>query len=228
MRHSSLGPIGSCSAIAGAIVSLGACNSADSASCEPIVSGVMISVPSVDVSVRDAAGRGQAIGTTVTARELSRTVQQGTVQDSVHVLAGFGTGTFEVHVSKPFYRDTTVSKVVVAGGMCGTAISAKLLVTIQLLPGAPHVRSVGILGAGFLATPGAQLHLVPYVDADAGSSAVSWSISDTTLARIDASGVMTAKCSRTGGADTVTATSAVDPTVHGQTVVGVGVAPSCP
>ena len=210
------------------LVSLTACGGAADDACTPIVAGVVISDGAIDVSIRNRAGRGEAIGAVVTASTASGSVS-GRLGDTVHVFVGNGPGPFQVHVSKPFYRDTTISNVVAAGGTCGFGNTIALPVTIGLAAGAPPMRSVALLGAGFLATPGSQLHLVPYVDADPGvSTAVTWQISDTTLARVDAAGTVTAKCSVHGGADTVTATSVTDPTVRGQAPIGVGAAASCP
>jgi hypothetical protein len=216
------------SIVATVLLSLAACGGAADDACMPIVDGVVVSNGAIDVSIRNRAGRGEAIGAVVTASTATGTVN-GRLGDTVHVFVGNGAGPFQVHVSKPFYRDTTISNVVVAGGTCGFGRTIALPVTIDLVAGAPPVRSVAVLGAGFLATPGDQLHLVPYFDADSGvSTAVTWQISDTTLARIDASGAVTAKCSVHGGADTVTATSVADPTVRGQAPIGIGVAAACP
>lgn len=211
------------------VVSLAGCGggTADDA-CMPIVDGVVVSDGAIDVSIRNRAGRGEAIGAVVTASSAEGSIG-GRLGDTVHVFVGNGAGPFQVHVSKPFYRDTTISNVVVAGGTCGFGRTISLPVTIDLVTGAPQLRSVAVLGAGFLATPGSQLHLVPYFDADPSvSTAVTWQISDTTLARIDAGGTVTAKCSVHGGADTVTATSVVDPTVGGQASIGIGAAATCP
>jgi hypothetical protein len=186
-------------------------------------------LPPIDLLLRNHDGRGEAFGASVTARSSDGGVFQGRAQDSVHVFAGNGPGTYQVNVSKPFYRDTTIANVVVAAGMCGSAIPTMLPVTLALVPGAPHVRSVEVLGATFLPTSGSRVTLVPYVDADNGfSTAVTWTLSDTTLARIDAGGTATAKCSLHGGADTVTATLVADSSIRGQAILGIGTAASCP
>jgi hypothetical protein len=147
----------------------------------------------------------------------------------VLVYAG-DTATYAVTVTKPFYRDTTVPKVVViARDLCGSVMTTNLPVTLELVPGAPAVRSLAVLGADFLSAPGAQLHLSAFIDADPGvSTAATWRMSDTTLARIDTSGVVTSKCSLHGGVDTVTAVSAADPTVRGTAWFGIGAMASCP
>ena len=215
------------SLLAATVVSFTACGGAADDQCMPFLPGVAVSNPAVDLSIRNRAGRGEAIGAVVTASTTQGSAD-GQLRDTVHVFVGSGLGPFQVHVSKPFYRDTTISNVVVPAGKCGLGGTIALPVVIELAAGAPPVRSVAVLGAGFLATPGAQLHLLPYFDADAGvSTAVTWQISDTTVARIDAGGTVTAKCSVHGGVDTVTATSVADPTVRGQAAFGVGVAATC-
>jgi len=81
----------------------------------------------------------------------------------------------------------------------------------------------------FLGTPGSETRMVATVDANPGLSRdVTWRLTDTTMARIDQTGLVTSKCSTRGGADTVTATSVADPSVSGRTTFGVGPQASCP
>lgn len=185
--------------------------------------GVTIQIPPIDLAIRDEAGRGRALDTRVVVRRNGTTdslAVKGT--DSVHVHTGFeALGPFTVHVSRPFYRDTTIPNVTVQAGDCHL-LTTKLDVALHLVSGAPAVRSVGIMGAMYLFTPGDRLMLAADVDANPGlPTTVTWRSSDTTLATVDASGMVTAKCTTVGGPDTVTAISTADTTVRGTKVVGV-------
>src|SRR5262249_36928756 len=98
----------------------------------------------------------------------------------------------------------------------------------QPLSGAAPVRSVGVGGAEFLATPKSRAHLVAFVDADSGiSRAVTWRLSDTTMATIDQYGLVTAKCSAHGGSERATATSVADGAVSGSIVFAIGASGAC-
>lgn len=193
--------------------------------------GVVIQFPGIDVAVRDAAGQGRALGTTVVVRRSGASADSAVTvgRDTVHVPTGFaGAGTFAVTVRRPFYRDTVVPNVAVVHGGCTLDVT-EVPVTLRLAPGAPPVRSVGILGREFFPLAGDTGRLVAVVDADAGlSRAVTWRSADTTLARVDAAGIVTARCTTLGGTDTVTAVSVADTTVRGKAPVVVTKQTSCP
>jgi len=148
--------------------------------------------------------------------------------DTLHVTAGYTTaGTFSVRVSRPFYRDTVLSNVVVHAGDC-SVLTTQVALTLQLAPGAPAIRSIGILGANFLVNPGEQLHLIARFDADPNvSTSVVWRVSDPMLAQINDNGVVTAKCSLAGGTETVTAIAIADTTKQGSAKFGVQKQSAC-
>lgn len=202
---------------------LAACDrTSDETSCFNFVApGVPVFSPSIDLQVRDANGRGLALGTKVVVYRGSDSITtMGT--DTLHVRAGFtNAGVFTVRVSRPFYRDSVVKDVVVRQEKC-SFVPAQVPVVLKLAPGAPAIRSLAIYGVDFLYAPGVQRQLGASLDADPGiPSTVTWRLSDTALARIDVTGLVTAKCSLAGGVDTVFASATADTTVKAKAIFGV-------
>jgi hypothetical protein len=189
---------------------------------------VVIYSPGIDVLVRDVNGRGLALGTTVTVYRGSDSTK-ATGNDTLHIRAGFlDAGNFYVRVSRPFYQDAVLPSVAVLLGQCNVVVTV-VPVTLQLAQGAPPIRSIAVFGADFLYAPGVQRQLSARLDANASvSQTVNWRLSDTTLARIDAAGLVTAKCSLAGGVDTVTAIAAADTTFKGKAIFGVAKITTCP
>jgi len=189
--------------------------------------GVVVYRPGIDVVVRDQFGRGEALGTTVVVHNGSDSVVTTGI-DTLHVSAGYQyAGTFSVRVSRPFYRDTVLNNVVVKASDCSYTI-VQLPLTLQLAPNAPALRSVNVFGADFLSTPGQQRQLTARFDANPGGpTTVIWRVSDNTLAQIDPSGVVTAKCSTAGGTETVTAIATVDTTARGSARFSVQAQTAC-
>jgi hypothetical protein len=191
------------------------------------VPGIAISVPGIQLAIRNRTGQAIALGTDVSASGTSTFTFPGfpdSLESSIYAFAG----TYTVRVSKHFYRDTTLSNIVVVAGDCGKVQTTKAAVVLQTVPGAPPVRSITVFGTQFLPMPGNQARAVAIVDADSGvSTAVTFRLSDTTMARVDPSGLVTAKCSVRGGVDTLTVTSVADPTLHGLALFGIGVSASC-
>ncbi|MDQ6827927.1 MAG: hypothetical protein M3081_03580, partial [Gemmatimonadota bacterium] len=169
------------------IVALGSCAIVVLAACEPRKSscfdltapGVVIYSPALDLTIRDVYGRGEAFGDTVVVHSGADSVVTTGI-DSLRVTAGYTTpGSFLVRVSRPFYRDVVLPNVVVRPGACSAEIT-NVSITLQLLPGAPPIRSVAVIGTEFLTTPGEQLSLRALIDADPGvPAAVIWRLSDT-------------------------------------------------
>jgi hypothetical protein len=189
--------------------------------------GVLVYVPGIDLVLRDRFGRGEALGTTVIVHNGNDSVVTTGI-DTLHVPAGYTyAGTFSVRVTRPFYRDTVLSNVVVQAGDCSVK-TLQLPLTLQLAPGAPSLRSVGVFGADFLSTPGTTRQLTARFDADPGiPTTVSWRVSDAALADINAAGLVTAKCSLAGGTETVTAVATADTTVRGSVNFGVQKQTTC-
>jgi hypothetical protein len=176
--------------------------------------GTAVFLPSIDLVITDQRGHGEALGSTVTVVAGPELVRFGG-SDTLHALLGNATGTFAVRVDKQFYRDTTIAGIAVVPGDCGTIVTAKVPVTLELLPGAPAFRSVNIFGANFLGTPDDKDTLRAYFDADPEvSRGVTWRISDSTIASLTPDGIVTDKCTLDGGTETVTLVPAADTTLQ--------------
>lgn len=225
MRRAEL--LAALSVIAGAVAMACSMDTTDNG-CHMPAPGVIIAAPGIDVQVRDPFGRGQAIGTTVVVRASDNSTRPYTVEDTLHIFSAFNTaGTYQITVDRPYYKEATIAKVVVTPNGC--AVNETIApVTLQLAAGAPPLRALVLLGADFLAQPGATVHLVPHFDADPSvSTDVTWKVNNTALATVDANGVVTAKCSTAGGTVTVTATAVADGVTSAS--VNLGVAPAvCP
>jgi hypothetical protein len=101
-------------------------------------------------------------------------------------------------------------------------------VTLVLAAGAPPLRAIDVAGATYLGEQGAQAQLIAHFDADPGvSRAVTWQLNDTTLATIDANGLVTAKCPNPGGTLKATATSVATPQVSGDASMSVAPVATC-
>jgi hypothetical protein len=224
--------VGTAICIAGAIAACGHAGTTgenNNSDCQPKVWGIIIYPDGVDLQVRDPFGRGQAIGTTVVFRASDGGTQQGFAKDTLHIGGENNrTGTFSATISRPYYRDQTIRNIKSTPNGCSVN-TAEVPVTLQLAPGAPPLRSLIILGADGLYAPGVQVHLVPHLDANPDvSTAVTWTVSDATLASVDANGVVTAKCSKDGGTVKVTATAVYDGTTSAFVNMGVAPAANCP
>jgi hypothetical protein len=215
--------------IAAAVVAACSSDGTTVGGCNMPAPGVIVQVPGIDIQVRDPFGRGQAVGTTVVVRRSDNTTFGSSVHDTLDIYSAFNVaGSFTVTLSRPYYQDATFSNIAVTPNGC-VVNTVKVPVTLQLAPGAPALRSLIIIGAEFLAQPGVQAHLVPHFDADPSvSTAVTWQVSDATLATIDTNGVLTAKCSKSGGTVAVTATAVADGSTHASVTISVAPAASCP
>jgi hypothetical protein len=190
--------------------------------------GTLILQPGIQVAIRNSQGQSIAQSAHVDALNGGPPPAVSRNPDSLSLDVYVNPGTYSLGLSAPFYRDTTLADIRVISGDCGTVQPTKLNLVLQTAAGAPPVRSVALFGGDFLATPGSRTRMVAIVDANAGvSRALAWRVSDTTMATIDQTGLVTSKCSIHGGVDTVTATSIVDPTVSGRNVVGIGASGSC-
>lgn len=218
--------------LAAAAVATAACANKDDKSngCGFSVEPGIVIAPGIDLQIRDPFGRGQAIGTTVVTRKQDAQGETGgSVGDTLNIYTAYNvSGIYSVTLSRRYYRDTTIANIDVVPGDCGLVRTTRLPVVLQLAAGAPPVRAVTILGADYLATPGAHVQLIPHFDANPdASTTVTWQVSDATLATVDANGVVTAKCSKSGGTEQVTVTSSADPTVTATVNIGVAPAASC-
>ena len=216
----------------GAACVVAACSSDDAVvngGCQGRLPGVLVQVAGIDLKVRDPFGRGQAVGTTAIVHSGSGIDQQAFVRDTLNIEGAFNeVGTFSVTVTRPFYLDATIGNVRVTPNGC-VVNTTTVPVALQLAPGAPALRALTIVGVTFLDHAGAQATLLPYFDANPDvSTAVTWQVNDATLASVDANGVVTAKCTKSGGTVKVTATATADGTTSASASIGVAPAASCP
>ena len=191
--------------------------------------GVIVQVAGIDLQVRDPFGVAQAIGTVATVSRSDGTEAFAVVNDTLNIHSAFNvTGTFMVTLSRTYYRDATVANVSVTPDGCAVHTTT-VPVALELAPGAPALRAIAVVGGDFLDHPGAQTTLLAHFDADPSvSRAVNWQVSDATLASVEANGVVTAKCTKSGGTVKVTATSVVDASITSFVNLGVAPTASCP
>jgi hypothetical protein len=193
-----------------------------------VAPGVIVARPGVEVSLHNDQRQAIAQGTTAILLNRSDSIPQTFVEDSATLALYVPAGTFTIRLSKPSYRDTTLSNVVVQPGDCGTIQTTKLAVTLHAAPTLSTVRSVSIFGAAFLDAPGAAAQLSAIVDAvPGGGRSVRWSIDDGSLASVDRDGRVVAKCSTSGGVATVTARAVADSTVGSSVRLAIAPANRC-
>lgn len=199
-------------AVPAALLAAAACNT-------PLESNLNVCarplIPAVNVQVRDAAGRPNAIGATVVARPRAGTasVQKG-YGDSLNIPAGEEGGTYDVEVTKPYHTSALVRGVRPKQDECGVQEPAVVPVTLTLLPGAPPVRQVVAPPHGYgFGWGGLTTQLTAFVEAAPGvSQAVTWASRDTSVARVTPEGLLTSRC-RTSALNTwVVASSTADAT----------------
>lgn len=184
--------------------------------------GVVAELPGIEISLRNDQGVAVAQGTSAVVVGVPDSASRGIAVDSLRLDIYVEPGTYTVRLSKPLYRDTTLTNIVVQGA------TTKLSVTLHSAPTAATVRSVAIFGAAFLDLPGAEAHLSAVVDAPVSiQRAVRWSVDDTSLATIDQNGVVIARCNTRGGTVTTTARSVADSSVFSIVRLAVAPADSC-
>ena len=174
--------------------------------------------PGVAVRLQDDFGRPAALGAKLVVHDGAYVDSATGYSDPWTVGAADNrAGTYTLVVTRPWYDSVVLSKVDVPGGSCGAYQTVTVSSIVHLAPGAPPVRNVVVMphGAG-LGLAGLTLEYSAYVDANPGvDTTVTWSISDTTVARISPSGKLVSQCRTHWGEATVVATSTVDTTVKG-------------
>ncbi len=172
----------------------------------------------VAVAVRDPIGRPAALGTTLIARDGTYADTAVGEYDSLTVGAADNRdGTYSLTVSRPWYHSVELQDVRVPGGPCGADETVVVGVTLPLMSTAPAVRNVVVIPprAG-LGREGLALQYFAYVDADPGiATSVTWHISDTTVAALSTTGLLTAKCRTNPGEAAVIATAVADTIISG-------------
>jgi hypothetical protein len=192
------------------------------AACREAPSSVICARPgiaSVVAVVRDDHGRASAIGAIVqiaNTRGNNATAKGFGDSLRVSVFDDNAGGSFNVTVTKPWYKQAVALRVNVPEDACGVRSPTEVGVTLALLPGAPPVRQVAVAPFSYgLFAANLVERLTAYVDADANQShAVSWTSRDSSVATVTSAGVMTSMCRRTKGTTWAVATSVADPTVR--------------
>lgn len=228
--HRTRAPLAFLLALAPALLAIAvACGGSKDDPCLPIAPGVAVFAPGIDLVVRDAQGRGMALGDTVMTYRGSDSLQSVGF-DTLHAFAGFGVpGTYAVRVKRHYYLDAVIPSVAVPAAQCGGPVTQQVPVTLALAPGAPALRSIAVFGGGFLAAPGATTRVVARFDADPSvPTTVTWRLSDSSVATIDATGLLTAKCTTKILTDTVTAVATADTTVRARSYFQVAQQSICP
>ena len=189
--------------------------------CEMPAPGVLVAVPGIDLQVKDQYGQGEAIGTTADVGGAAGPLQSY-AQDTLHLYTAYDmAGTFTVTLHRQYYQDLTIPQITVVPAGCLVA-TTHVPATLQLAPGAPPLRALNIQGAQYLGDPRAQAQLLAHFDADPSvPRAVTWQSSDTSLATVDANGLVIAKCPNAGGTMKVTATTVATPQLSDQAAMSV-------
>ena len=144
----------------------------------------------------------------------------------IHVGDGYAKRHVTVRVDKPWYHPAVLD-VDVKVDECGLAATTVVPVQLTLLPDAPAIRSLYVGRRGLFAGGQSRSQLAAVLDAVPGvSDSVKWSSSDTTVAVVDARGVMTTRCRKTYREAFMRATLVADTTIRDSLVMGSG--PSTP
>jgi hypothetical protein len=185
-------------------------------------------MPAVAVQIRTTDGAPAAAGARVILDDRD-TAWSTPVRDAViiHVGDDYAKRHVTVRVDKPWYHPVVLPDVPVKVDECGVVATTLVPVQLTLRQDAPAIRSLyvgrrGLFAGGrFRSRLGAVLDAVPGV-----SDSVIWSSSDTTVAVVDAQGIMTTRCRKTYRSAFMRATLVADTTVRDSLVMGAG--PSWP
>lgn len=185
----------------------------------------MFAAPMLTVEIRDAQGRAQAVGSTITLVTGEARFPQLLREDSLRTMyyQTAGASIVDVVVSKPYYQDVVVRNVKVNAKSCAdrNARPVTLPVVLTLQPDAPVVRAVHLL------PPRVLLDRAPYtttytftalVDANPGvTTAVRWRLDgDSSGVTLDAqTGTVRYRCQRTSTYPRLQAVALADTTVVG-------------
>src|SRR6267154_3501226 len=172
-------------------------------------------VPAVAVHIRTEDGAPAAAGTRVIVDDRD-TSWSMPVRDAVIIFAdSYAKRRVTVRVEKPWYHTVIVPDVRLQTDRCGLLATTRVPVQLKLLPDAPAIRSLYVGRRGLFASGRFRSRLGAVLDAVPGvSDSVTWSSSDTTVAVVDAQGVMTTLCRTTYREAFIRATLVADTTIR--------------
>ena len=128
-----------------------------------------------------------------------------------------------LRIEKPWYHPVVLPDVPVKVDRCGIVATTVVPVELTLLPDAPAIRSVYVGRRGLFANGTFPSQLAAVLDAVSGiSDSVTWSSSDTTVALVDARGLMRTRCRGSYREAYMKATLAADPTIRDSLLMGAG------
>ncbi len=173
--------------------------------------------------VRDARGTPQALGAQVALSDGDYREQASTSTDSLTIYAADERGgrTYDILVTKQYYRDTLIRGVKTRGGGCVTGnerppVMTTVPIVLTLAAGAPAARSLRLLPDRMLLdrSPSKSAGaFTPLLDADLGVTRdIRWSISGDTASVLfnPATGALQYRCLAKSGYLTVRATAVAD------------------
>ena len=181
-------------------------------------------VPAVAVHIRTEDGAPAAAGARVIVDDRD-TSWSTPVRDAVIIFADgyYAKRRVTVRVEKPWYHTVIVPDVRLQTDRCGLVATTRVPVQLKLLPDAPAIRSLYVGRRGLFASGRFRSRLGAVLDAVPGvSDSVTWSSSDTTVAVVDAQGVMTTLCRKTYREAFIRATLVADTTIRDSLVMGAG------
>src|SRR6266576_5782504 len=180
-------------------------------------------VPAVAVHIRTEDGAPAAAGARVIVDDRD-TSWSTPFRDAVIIFADYyAKQRVTVRVEKPWYHTVIVPDVRLQMDRCGLVATTRVPVHLKLLSDAPAIRSLYVGRRGLFAEGRFRSRLGAVLDAVPGvSDSVTWSSSDTTVAVVDAQGVMTTLCRKTYREAFSRATLVADTTIRDSLVMGAG------
>ena len=181
-------------------------------------------VPAVAAHIRTEDGAPAAAGARVIVDDRD-TSWSTPFRDAVIIFADgyYAKRRVTVRVEKPWYHTVIVPDVRLQTDRCGLVATTRVPVQLKLLPDAPAIRSLYVGRRGLFASGRFRSRLGAVLDAVPGvSDSVTWSSSDTTVAVVDAQGVMTTLCRKTYREAFIRATLVADTTIRDSLVMGAG------
>src|SRR5947207_12034762 len=118
-----------------AVACSGSAGDDNTQTCGGMIPGVIVQAPGIQLAVRDPFGVAQANGTSAVVRDAQGAQVYSVVVDTLNIDAAFNVaGTYSVTLTRPDYRDATVTSVIVTPERCAVH-TTKVPVTMEVAPG---------------------------------------------------------------------------------------------